>query len=66
MWIYGLNPVLEALRARRNIKEVYVSSGRHEKLFLIKKETESRGIALRIVDVAFLMRDFPRGIKGLQ
>ncbi|MBT9537261.1 MAG: 23S rRNA (guanosine(2251)-2'-O)-methyltransferase RlmB, partial [Nitrospirae bacterium] len=28
MWIYGLNPVLEALRARRNIKEVYISSGR--------------------------------------
>ena len=65
MWIYGLNPVLEALRARRNIKEVYISSGRHEKLFLIKKETESRGIALRIGDVAFFNERFPKGHQGI-
>ncbi|MEK7683652.1 MAG: 23S rRNA (guanosine(2251)-2'-O)-methyltransferase RlmB, partial [Nitrospirota bacterium] len=60
-----LNPVLEALRARRNIKEVYISSGRHEKLFLIKKETESRGIAIRIVDVAFFNERFPKGHQGI-
>ncbi|MFZ3122890.1 MAG: 23S rRNA (guanosine(2251)-2'-O)-methyltransferase RlmB [Thermodesulfovibrionales bacterium] len=65
MWIYGLNPVLEALRAGRNIKEVYISSGRHEKLFLIKKETESRGIALRIVDAAFFNERFPKGHQGI-
>lgn len=65
MWIYGLNPVLEVLRARRNIKEVYISSGRHEKLFLIKKETESRGIALRIVDVTFFNERFPKGHQGI-
>lgn len=65
MWIYGLNPVLEALRARRNIKEVYISSGRHEKLFLIKKETESRGIAIRIVDAAFFNERFPKGHQGI-
>jgi 23S rRNA (guanosine2251-2'-O)-methyltransferase len=65
MWIYGLNPVLEALRARRNIKEVYISSGRHEKLFIIKKETDSRGIALRIVDAAFFNERFPKGHQGI-
>ncbi|MDP3260764.1 MAG: 23S rRNA (guanosine(2251)-2'-O)-methyltransferase RlmB [Thermodesulfovibrionales bacterium] len=65
MWIYGLNPVLEALRAGRGIKEIYISSGRHEKLFLIKKETESRGIALRIVDVAFFNERFPKGHQGI-
>ncbi|MDP1758870.1 MAG: 23S rRNA (guanosine(2251)-2'-O)-methyltransferase RlmB [Thermodesulfovibrionales bacterium] len=65
MWIYGLNPVLEALRARRNIKEAYISSGRHEKLFLIKKETESRGIALRIVDASFFNERFPKGHQGI-
>ena len=65
MWIYGLNPVLEALRARKNIKEVYISSGRHEKFFLIKKETESRGIALRIVDAAFFNERFPKGHQGI-
>jgi 23S rRNA (guanosine2251-2'-O)-methyltransferase len=65
MWIYGLNPVLETLRARRKIKEVYISSGRHEKFFLIRKETESRGIALRIVDVAFFNERFPKGHQGI-
>ncbi len=65
MWIYGLNPVLETLRAGRNIKEVYISSGRHEKLFLIKKETESRGIAIRIVDAAFFNERFPKGHQGI-
>jgi len=65
MWIYGLNPVLEALRAGRNIKEVYISSGRHEKILLIKKETESRGIALRIVDAAFFNERFPKGHQGV-
>jgi len=65
MWIYGLNPVLEALRAQRNIKEVYISSGRHEKLFLMKKETESRGVALRIVDAVFFNERFPKGHQGI-
>ncbi|MDP3260528.1 MAG: RNA methyltransferase substrate-binding domain-containing protein, partial [Thermodesulfovibrionales bacterium] len=65
MWIYGLNPVLEALRAGKGIKEIYLSSGRHEKLFLIKKETESRGIAIRIVDVAFFNERFPKGHQGI-
>jgi 23S rRNA (guanosine2251-2'-O)-methyltransferase len=53
------------LRARRKIKEVYISSGRHEKFFLIRKETESRGIALRIVDVAFFNERFPKGHQGI-
>ena len=65
MWIYGLNPVLEALRARKNIKEVYISSGRHEKLSIIKKETESREIALKIVDAAFFNERFPKGHQGI-
>lgn len=60
-----MNPVFEALRAGRNVKEVYISSGRHEKLFLIKKETESRGITLRTVDAAFFNDRFPKGHQGI-
>lgn len=65
MWIYGLNPVLEAIKAGRNIKEVYLSSGRHEKLFLLKKETESRGIPLKTVDIGFFNEKFPKGHQGI-
>jgi len=65
MWIYGLNPVLEALRAGRNIKDIYISSGRQEKLFVIKKETEGRGIAVKTVDAAFFNERFPKGHQGI-
>lgn len=65
MWIYGLNPVLEAIRAGRNIKEVYLSSSRHEKLSLIEKEIERRKIPVRIVDIKFFNDLFPKGHQGI-
>lgn len=65
MWIYGLNPVLEAMRAGRNIKEIYLSSGRHEKLSLIEKEIERRKIPVRIVDIKFFNDSFPKGHQGI-
>jgi len=65
MWIYGFNPVIEAIKAGRDIKEVYVSSGRHEKLFVLRKEAESRGIALKTVDTTFFNERFPKGHQGI-
>lgn len=65
MWIYGLNPVLEAIRAGRNIKEVYLSSSRHEKLSLIEKEIERRKIPVKIVDIKFFNDLFPKGHQGI-
>lgn len=65
MWIYGLNPVLEAMRAGRNIKEVYLSSSRHEKLSLIEKEIERRKIPVKIVDIKFFNDLFPKGHQGI-
>lgn len=65
MWIYGLNPVLEAIRAGRNIKEVYLSSSRHEKLPLIEKEIERRKIPVKIVDIKFFNDLFPKGHQGI-
>ncbi len=65
VWIYGLNPVLEAIRAGRNIKEIYLSSGRHEKLSQIEKEIESRRIPVRVVDNKFFDDTFPKGHQGI-
>lgn len=64
-WIYGVNPVLEALRSGREIKEIYISSGRHEKLSLIKSDTEKRGIPVRIIDIKFFDDNFPKGHQGI-
>ncbi len=65
IWIYGLNPVLEAIKAGRNIKEVYISSGRHEKISLIKKESELKGIPVKTVSIDFFDRTFPKGHQGV-
>jgi len=65
MWIYGLNPVLEAIKAGRTIKQIYLSSGRHEKLFFLKKETDDRGIPLKTIDISFFNERFPKGHQGI-
>ncbi|TAL26658.1 MAG: 23S rRNA (guanosine(2251)-2'-O)-methyltransferase RlmB [Nitrospirae bacterium] len=65
MWIYGLNPVLEALKSGRDINEVYLSSGRREKLFLIEKEAGKRKIPVRLVDIGFFNEKFPKGHQGI-
>jgi 23S rRNA (guanosine2251-2'-O)-methyltransferase len=64
-WIYGFNPVLEALRAGRNIKAVYVSSGRHEKVSEIRKESEIRGVPVETAGNTFFDSRFPKGHQGV-
>jgi len=64
-WIYGLNPVFEALRAGRNIKTVYVSSGRHEKAGQLRHVAEQRGIPVETPDPAFFDSRFPKGHQGV-
>jgi len=65
MWIYGINSVLEAIRAGRNIKEIYLSTGRHEKISLIKRTIEGRGVSIKIVEVGFFNERFPKGHQGI-
>ncbi|OGW38443.1 MAG: 23S rRNA (guanosine(2251)-2'-O)-methyltransferase RlmB [Nitrospirae bacterium RBG_13_39_12] len=64
-WIYGLNPVLEAIKAGRNIKNIYISSNRHHKVFELKKESEFRNIPLKISDPIFFNYTFNKGHQGV-
>ncbi len=64
-WIYGLNPVLEAIRAGRNIKGIFISSGRHDKVFEIKKEAADRKIPVKISDPIFFDSNFSKGHQGV-
>ncbi len=64
-WIYGLNPVLEAIRGGRAIKAVYIYSGRHEKATIIREESEKRGIPLKTADSNFFDSRFPKGHQGI-
>lgn len=65
-WLYGLNPVLEALRAGRKIKTIYIYSGRHKKVDAIGEEAGSRGVPVQVVtDSAFFDSRFPKGHQGI-
>jgi 23S rRNA (guanosine2251-2'-O)-methyltransferase len=64
-WIYGMNPVLEAIRAGRFIRCIFVSSGRRDRLSGIKKETEEKKIPVKVLDPIFFDRSFPKGHQGV-
>jgi len=63
-WIYGLNPVVEAVRAGRAIKGIFLSSGRRERVFEIKKEAASRNIPVNVVAPDFFAA-FSKGHQGV-
>jgi 23S rRNA (guanosine2251-2'-O)-methyltransferase len=66
-WIYGLNPVLEAIRAGRNIEGIYLSSGKRDssKILEIEKEAQKRNIFLKEKDIQFFYAHFPKGHQGI-
>jgi 23S rRNA (guanosine2251-2'-O)-methyltransferase len=64
-WIYGLNPVLEAIRAGRFIKCIVVSSGRRDRVSEIRGETEEKGIPVKVLEPIFFDRTFPKGHQGV-
>ena len=64
-WIYGLNPVLEAIRAGRAIKCIHISSGRHDKLIEVKKEIGDQKIPVKITEPGFFDRTFRKGHQGI-
>jgi len=64
-WIYGLNPVLEAVRSDREVKAVFLSSGRKEKISKIEEEISSRGIKINKTDPLFFESRFGKGHQGI-
>lgn len=64
-WIYGINPVFEAIRAGRSIKKIFISSGRHEKIQQIRAEADRRRIPVEIVGSDFFDNNLPKGHQGI-
>lgn len=64
-WIYGLNPVLEAIKSGRQVKSVFLSRSRREGIPGIEREILSRGIALKKTDQFFFDSRFPKGHQGI-
>jgi 23S rRNA (guanosine2251-2'-O)-methyltransferase len=64
-WIYGLNPVMEAIRAGRIIKRIVISTARHDKGLEVRKEAESRHISVEFADPVFFDNSFSKGHQGI-
>lgn len=64
-WIYGLNPVLEAVRSRREVKVVFLSLARRDKVSEIEGEISSRGIKINREDNLFFDSRFAKGHQGI-
>jgi 23S rRNA (guanosine2251-2'-O)-methyltransferase len=64
-WIYGLNPVLEAVRSGRQVKTVFLSSGRKDKITEIETEITSRDIHISRQDNLFFDSRFNKGHQGI-
>lgn len=64
-WIYGLNPVREAIRSGRRIKSVIISTSRKEKIPEIEGGAVLRGIPVKRADRVFFDSRFPKGHQGI-
>lgn len=64
-WVYGLNPVREALRGGRRVLSVYVSDSRREKVPEIERALALRGMQARKVDESFFEERFSKGHQGI-
>ncbi|HTR45735.1 MAG TPA: TrmH family RNA methyltransferase, partial [Thermodesulfovibrionales bacterium] len=60
-----MNPVLEALAAGRNVKTLYISAGRHDRVGQILGEARARGIPVETPDLPFFENRFPKGHQGV-
>ena len=65
VWIYGVNPVIEAIRAGRKIKAIFISAARHDKVSEIEKEAEGKKIPVKISDRLFFDNTFMKGHQGV-
>jgi 23S rRNA (guanosine2251-2'-O)-methyltransferase len=64
-WIYGINPVFEAIKAGRNIANIYFSSTRYEKTDRIREEAELRNIPVKTMSPGFFDSTFRKGHQGV-
>ena len=63
-WICGINPVLEAVRAGRNVHKVFLAFSRRDRAE-IEQELSGRDIFVQKVDLQFFEERFRKGHQGI-
>ncbi|MCS7202903.1 MAG: 23S rRNA (guanosine(2251)-2'-O)-methyltransferase RlmB [Thermodesulfovibrio sp.] len=56
IFIYGINPILEAFKVKDAVKEIYISRRRQSKLTDILELSKRYGVSVKIVDNEFFKR----------
>jgi 23S rRNA (guanosine2251-2'-O)-methyltransferase len=64
-WLYGFNPVLEAIKSGRKIKTVYISKQRHEHIQKIIEMANAEGIPVEFAERDFFDTRFHKGHQGV-
>lgn len=64
-WIYGINPVAEAIRSGRDIRTLYIHGQKHEPIRNILKLAQERGIPIKNEARDFFDKRFPKGHQGI-
>lgn len=63
-FVYGVNPVMEALKAGR-VKEIYISDSRRKELKKIIDRCGTSDFSVKIVDDSFFNSRFPKGHQSI-
>lgn len=64
-WLYGINPIREAIKSGRKVQAIYISRQRHEQKEAIIKMAQDREIALNFTEKEFFDSRFPKGHQGI-
>ena len=64
-WIYGFNPVIEALRTDRHIKRIFLSETRHDKISVLRQRAAEKNIQIEKRQAHFFHETFPKGHQGI-
>lgn len=64
-WLYGVNPVREAVRSGRAVKALHIYSGRQRGVAEIRAEAEKLGIPVKLESAEFFDSRFPKGHQGV-
>ncbi|MDI6800543.1 MAG: 23S rRNA (guanosine(2251)-2'-O)-methyltransferase RlmB [Thermodesulfovibrionales bacterium] len=64
-WLYGLNPVLEAIKSGRRISTLYISEQRHENIRKLTEEAEAKKIPVKFAERDFFDSRFHKGHQGI-
>ena len=64
-WIYGFNPVIEALQTDRHIRRIFLSETRHDKIRILKQKAAEKNVQIEKREARFFHEMFPKGHQGI-